>query len=71
MHGVRLGEGERLAGQSGDALSQREVEAFDMICFSFLLGTGSVLLVGHHLLIRLPQVREDETRSIGGGDLVP
>lgn len=71
VHDVALGEGERLAGEPGDALPEREIEALDMVCFSFLFGTGAVLLVGHDVLIRSPEVGEDQARLVGGRNLVP
>lgn len=68
---VAFGEGERFSSEAPDALAEREVESLDMVCLPFLFGTRAVLLVGHHLLIGVPEVGENEARFIGGRNLVP
>lgn len=73
---MTFGEGKRLSSEPADALSQGEVEALDVVCLSVLLGTGSVLVLGHHAFLCLPEVGEDKVgedeASFGGGrDLLP
>ncbi len=71
VHGVAFGKGERLAGEPANALAQREIEAFDMVCLPFLFGTSAVLVVGHNVLIGAPEVGEDQPTFISGWNLVP
>ena len=71
VHEMAFREGERLAGESADALPEREIEALDVVGFSLLFGTRSVLVVGHHLLVGLPEVGEDEAGFVSVGDLLP
>jgi len=71
VHGVAFGEGERLAGEPADALSQREIESLDVVCLPFLFGASAVLLVGHDLLIGVPEVGEDQPTFISGWNPVP
>ena len=71
VHDVAFGEGESFSGEAPDALPEREVEPLDMVCLSFLFGAGSVLFVGHNLLIRAPEVGEDEAGFVSGRNLFP
>lgn len=46
VHGVALGEGERLASEPADALSEGEVESLDMVCLSFFGTAQSTAILG-------------------------
>ena len=50
-----FGEGECFADKAAHALAQGQVEALDMVCFSFF-AARSVLLAGDDLLVRVPEV---------------
>ena len=54
VHEDGFRKGKALASEAPDALAQREIEALDMVCLSFLFGAGLMLVGRHHLLIRLP-----------------
>ena len=51
-----FGEGECFADKAAHALAQGQVEALDMVCFSFFFAARSVLLAGDDLLVRVPEV---------------
>ncbi len=54
VHEDGLGEREALAGETPDALAQREVETLDVVCLSFLLGARLMLVGWHHIAPRPP-----------------
>ena len=51
-----LREGKRRPDQTGNSLSQRAVESFDMIGYPLLLLDDPMLLCFNHTLIRTPAI---------------
>ena len=71
VHEVAFGKGKRLAGEAPDALPEGEVESLDMVCLTFSLGAGAVLVVRHNALIGAPEVSEDKPRLVSVWNLLP
>ena len=71
VHEIGFGKGERLASESSEALTQREVKPLDMIGLALILAAGSVLLGWHDFEVSLPEVAIDQTTPIVGWDLLP
>ena len=71
MHGVALGEGERLADESAEPLADCEIPSLHVISFSAFLADRLVLLLGNHIAIRLPEVGEAKRLPVVLRDLLP
>ncbi len=66
-----LGEGERFSHEARHALTQCEVEAFDVVGLSLFLGAGLMLLLGHHALVAGVEVRVTQAAFVILWNLVP
>jgi hypothetical protein len=71
VHLVFLAEAECLAHQASKSLTQRVVEAFDVIGLTFFFTHGPVLPLGKDGAIRLPEVSVGSLGTVGFGNATP
>ena len=66
-----FGERECFANKASHALAQREIEAFDVIGFSFLFAARLMLIVRNDLLVSVPKVAVALERLVSRWYFVP
>lgn len=71
VHQLRLAERERLSHEPRQALPERGVEPLDVAGLAAAIVTGDVLTLRHHLLARLPKVRERQHMTQPARDTLP
>jgi hypothetical protein len=63
MHHLALGEGERFAHEAAQPLAQREIPPLHVVGLSAVFAHRFMLLLGHDVTIRLPEVGAAERGS--------
>jgi len=72
MHPLTLGERERLAHETTQALPQRVVPALNAVGLARLLAAGTMVQGRHYILVCLPEVGVDQAVApIRGGYALP
>ncbi len=71
VHDFTLGKGERLAHEPRQALTQRIVPALNVIGLTTVFTTSTMLLLGQHLAVTVPEVAIQQTMTIAQGDALP
>lgn len=71
MHEKALRKSECFAGETGESLSQCEIEAFDVVGLPLLVETGFMLLLVEHLLVGLQQIAVTKSLLVLLGHLRP